>query len=101
MNQKPSSCETHSGAPPQTQEKNRTLKNQGCGTQRYNRIPRSARMTLEKKNQSEDRPLQNAALDLVLGEDYVGGVPDGGGDGAAGLRGDDDLERFGVGGEVG
>ena len=40
-------------------------------------------------------------LGEILGEDYVGGVPDGGGDGAAGLSGDDDLERFGVGGEVG
>jgi hypothetical protein len=37
----------------------------------------------------------------ILGEDYVGGIPDGGGDGATGLRGYKDLEGLRVGSEVG
>ena len=37
----------------------------------------------------------------VLQENYVGRVPEGGGDGAVGLAGYDDFEEFGGGGEIG
>ena len=49
----------------------------------------------------EEKRARRTSMLRVVEEDDVGGAPDGGGDGAVGLGGDDDFEKFRCGGEIG
>src|SRR5260370_18780229 len=61
-----------------------------------------ARVVLESLQDEVDRQeCLSHLLHRIVEEDDVGGAPDGGGDGAVGLAGHDDLEKFRRRGEVG